>query len=86
MCSARPILTIATPDNRRSDMDEQLVELESRIAFQDQAIHSLSETVAAQQQQIDALNSALKALREKLKALEPSPIQSNETEPPPPHY
>jgi SlyX protein len=67
-------------------MDDRIVELESRIAFQDEAIHSLSVTVATQQERIDALAAALDALREKLKDLEPSPLQGQEAEPPPPHY
>lgn len=83
MFFARPTLTIVIPDK---SMEEQIIELESRIAFQEEAIHSLSETVALQQQRIEALASMLARMREKLSALEPSPMQGDEAEPPPPHY
>ncbi|PVV11109.1 MAG: hypothetical protein B6D77_07310 [gamma proteobacterium symbiont of Ctena orbiculata] len=42
--------------------------------------------MVAQQQTIDSLSRSVDALRQKLQALEPSPLQSGETEPPPPHY
>ncbi|MCU7921946.1 MAG: SlyX family protein [Candidatus Thiodiazotropha sp. (ex Dulcina madagascariensis)] len=67
-------------------MDERMIDLESRLAFQEQAIHSLSETVIEQQRLIDTLSRTMEALRERIKALDPSPVDPLETEPPPPHY
>ncbi|WP_316367170.1 SlyX family protein [Candidatus Thiodiazotropha sp. CDECU1] len=67
-------------------MDDRIIDLESRLAFQEEAIHTLSETLVEQQQTIDSLSRSVDTLRQKLQALEPSPLQSGETEPPPPHY
>ncbi|MEW8003064.1 MAG: SlyX family protein [gamma proteobacterium symbiont of Ctena orbiculata] len=67
-------------------MDDRIVDLESRLAFQEQAIHTLSETLVEQQRTINSLSRTVDALRQRLQALQPSPLQSGETEPPPPHY
>lgn len=67
-------------------MDERIIDLEGRLAFQEEAIHTLSETLIEQQKTIDSLSRTVDALRQKLQAFEPSPMQSDETEPPPPHY
>jgi SlyX protein len=67
-------------------MDERIIDLESRMAFQEEAIHTLSETLIEQQRTIDSLSRTIDALRQRLQALEPSPLQPGETEPPPPHY
>jgi SlyX protein len=67
-------------------MNERMIDLESRVAFQEQAIHTLSETLIEQQRTIDSLSRTVDALKQRLQALEPSPLQTGETEPPPPHY
>ncbi|MEW8024428.1 MAG: SlyX family protein [Candidatus Thiodiazotropha sp.] len=67
-------------------MNDRIIDLESRMAFQEQAIHTLSETLIEQQRTIDSLNRAVEALGQRLQALDPSPLQPGETEPPPPHY
>ena len=67
-------------------MEEKLIDLESRIAFQDQTIDTLNQVVTQQQSQLDNLTEEVEQLRGRLKALAPSPLDSNEPEPPPPHY
>jgi SlyX protein len=67
-------------------MNDSIIDLESRVAFQEEAIHTLSETLIEQQRTIDSLSSTVEALRQRLRALEPSPLQPGEMEPPPPHY
>jgi SlyX protein len=67
-------------------MNDRIIDLESRVAFQEQAIHTLSETLIEQQRTIDSLNITIEALKQRLLALEPSPLQPGETESPPPHY
>ncbi|MBU0482131.1 MAG: SlyX family protein [Proteobacteria bacterium] len=48
----------------RENLNEQrLVELESRVAFQDRIIDELNGVVAAQQEQIDGIEKALSALQ-----------------------
>jgi SlyX protein len=67
-------------------MNDRIIDLESRVAFQEEAIHTLSESLIEQQRTIDSLSSTVEALRQRLRALEPSPLQPGETDPPPPHY
>ncbi|MGD8913588.1 MAG: SlyX family protein [Candidatus Thiodiazotropha sp.] len=67
-------------------MNDRIIDLESRLAFQEQAIHTLSETLIEQQRTIDSLRNTVEALRQRMQVLVPSPLQPGETEPPPPHY
>jgi len=68
-------------------MDEdRLVEIETRLAFQENTIKDLSDTVYEQQKQIDALHKTLKQLVDQIKA--PSIISPgrNLQDEKPPHY
>jgi SlyX protein len=67
-------------------MDDRIIDLESRIAFQEEAINTLSETLIEQQRAIDHLNRTVEVLRERLQATEPTLPHTGETDPPPPHY
>lgn len=67
-------------------MNERLVELEVRVAFQDQTIQELNEVVARQQTQIDRLAQELKTMKTLLSSLAPSLVIPPEEEKPPPHY
>jgi len=67
-------------------MENRLVELETRLAFQEDTLQILNGVVARQQQEILALTRALEALRTEIRALSPAPVASRAEEPPPPHY
>ena len=67
-------------------MDDRLIELESRIAFQDHTLQELNEVIVRQQREIDELRRELEALRAQLKALAPALVASRSEETPPPHY
>lgn len=69
-----------------SGLAARVVELETRVAFQDQAMQELNEAVTRQQREIDRLARELDALRERLRALAPSPVVPPDEETPPPHY
>lgn len=45
----------------------RIVELETRLAFQDQTIEELNEVIISQQQQLDRLESALALIKRQLK-------------------
>jgi len=66
--------------------EQELIELQTRLAFQDDAILELNATVARQQNQIDDLVRLVKHLQDQLKALTPSQVEGRGEEPPPPHY
>lgn len=66
--------------------EQELIELQTRLAFQDDAILELNTTVASQQSQIDDLIKIVKNLRDQIRALTPSQMGEISDEPPPPHY
>ncbi|MCW8908826.1 MAG: SlyX family protein [Sedimenticola sp.] len=66
-------------------MNDQLVELEQRIAFQDDAIHQLNLTVSRQQNELATLRLAIQELQKQLRNLEPPGSGDGEPEIPP-HY
>lgn len=68
------------------DIDARLVELETRLIFQEHTLQALNDVVTRQQQQIDALVREVHALKDRLHAAAPSPVGSLEDEKPPPHY
>jgi SlyX protein len=67
-------------------MADRLVELETRVAFQEDSIRKLGEAVAEQERQIYRLTKDLELLRANLLALAPSLLARPEDEGPPPHY
>ena len=74
--------------------ESRLVELETRLAFQEHTLQALQEhtlqalndVVTRQQQQINALAREIEALKDRLRAAVPSPVGPLEDEKPPPHY
>ncbi len=67
-------------------MEERLIELESRVAFQDDALRKLEELATEQAQQLYRMSQELAAVKEQLKASAPSLLARQEDETPPPHY
>ena len=67
-------------------MNERLVELEVRVAFQDQTIQELNEVVTRQQAQVDRLAKELETIKSLLTGLAPALVIPAEEEKPPPHY
>lgn len=67
-------------------MEERIVELESKLAFQESTIQELNDIVAKQETLIEKLQRDLQHLQEHVKSITPSNIASEEEETPPPHY
>ena len=66
---------------------EQIDDLQVRIAHQEMAIEALSDTVARQDRVISALREELAGVKRMLRELRPSPLGGDAAdEPPPPHY
>lgn len=63
-----------------------LVELETRLAFQEHTLQALNDVIVRQQQQIEALVSEIEVLKDRLRAAAPSLVGPIEDEKPPPHY
>jgi SlyX protein len=68
------------------DLVNQLVELESRIAFQDDTIAALNAEILEHQKRIERLQRQVLMLADKLTQDHDSGILRPEEEPPPPHY
>ena len=73
------------------DIGARLVELETRLAFQEQALHELSDALAAardgESRNALLLHRALEELRHLRGALATSTVTGDAaSEPPPPHY
>jgi len=67
-------------------MEDRIIELETRLSYQDHLIGELNEVVTSQQQQIDALEKAVQQLRSHLKQSSSSGLARPDEEVPPPHY
>ncbi len=69
-----------------ADLAARVIELETRVAFQDQTVQELNEAVTRQQREIDRLVRELEMLKDRLRATAPSPVVPPDEETPPPHY
>ncbi|MFC3549619.1 SlyX family protein [Lysobacter cavernae] len=74
-----------------SDIAQRLIDLETRLAFQEHALAELSDALAAARNEEARtallLHRALEELRQLRTALSASPFSADPTqEPPPPHY
>lgn len=72
--------------NELRTMQDQIIQLESKIAFQEDTIEILNQMVTQQQFDLDKLQAQIKLLTNKIKGVEPSLIALPHEETPPPHY
>lgn len=68
------------------DLENRLVELESRVAFQELALNELSDALAASSRQADRTAMLLERALGDLKQLRTLLYADPGQEPPPPHY
>ncbi len=69
-----------------SGLEDRIIELETKQAFQDDLLHQLNDIVAEQSQTISTLLRETHTLRHMLKNLASSNIAAQSEESPPPHY
>lgn len=74
-----------------SDLEQRLIDLETRLTFQEQALQELGDALAAARDEESRnallLHRALEDLRQLRSALAASPVTGDAaSEPPPPHY
>jgi len=67
-------------------MQNRLVELETKISYQEHTIAELNDVVIRQQRQIDLLEKNVKRLQEHLQQSLPPDVGRSDEEVPPPHY
>ena len=73
------------------ELEQRLIDLETRLTFQEQALHELSDALAAARSEEShnalLLHRALEDLRQLRSALAAGPVTGDAaSEPPPPHY
>ncbi len=67
-------------------MDQRLVDIETRLAFQERTLLELEEVILRQQREIDQLVNRLEVTEQRLQALAEPQLGDPSQEPPPPHY
>lgn len=67
-------------------MEERIIELETRISYQDHMIGELNDVVTSQQKQIDRLEKQVQRMEQHLKGASGSGLARHDEEAPPPHY
>jgi len=66
--------------------DERIVELETKLSFQEHLIQELNEALTHQQQQLDTLQHKLDTMHKQMQAGLSDEIKPVSEEVPPPHY
>lgn len=70
-----------------SESEDLIIELQTKLAFQEDLLEDLNKVVTEQQHQIMRMNEALDGLKHQVKSLQTDPQTAGEAkEPPPPHY
>jgi SlyX protein len=67
-------------------MEDRLINLETKLSYQEDAIRELRVALDEHWQIIDRLSTEMKAMQAKLSAVEPTQIIDAKDESPPPHY
>ena len=69
-------------------MQDELIELQSKLSFQEQTLYELNSALVSQQQQIDSLQLQIKLLEDRLAEVEGQalPLSDEEQHEKPPHY
>jgi len=68
------------------DLENRIIELETKISYQDHLLQELNEVITSQQRQIDRLEKSMRRVLDHLKASQSSGIARPEEDVPPPHY
>lgn len=72
--------------NETKRVEEQLIELQSQLAFQEDTIQALNDVVAQQQRQIDGLRARSDLFSSQLERAMTAMEGSDVIDVPPPHY
>lgn len=72
--------------SKESDVLTRLIELETKVAFQDHTVETLNAVVTRLQSAVDRLVLEVDALKTQLRTVAPSLVVDQKDETPPPHY
>lgn len=68
------------------ELQQQLIDLESKLAFQEDVVQTLNNELHEHQKSIEKLQRQVMLLAEKISKTDDSGILRVDEEPPPPHY
>ncbi|MRI35336.1 hypothetical protein EOPP23_20465 [Endozoicomonas sp. OPT23] len=66
-------------------MRDELIELQTQVAYQEDTVSQLNDVVTRQQQEIDLLRREMEQLKQQMISLSTAP-EGGQDEAPPPHY
>ena len=69
-----------------SNIEQRLIDLEMKVAFQEDTIDKLSDEIALLNELIDRQRTQLEYVANKIGEMVQAPLGSQAPEPPPPHY
>lgn len=69
-----------------SNVENKIIDLQTKLSFQDDLLDELNQVVTHQQQHIMRLESALERLQVQIKTLQTDNVPGEAKEAPPPHY
>ncbi|MCH8536217.1 MAG: SlyX family protein [Alkalimonas sp.] len=75
-----------TSRDSKNEVELHIIELESKVAFQDDAMQHLSNELMEHQKRIELLQRQVMLLAKQLQNQDDGDMVSSEQEPPPPHY
>ena len=67
-------------------MENKIIDLQSKLAFQDESINELNEVITDQQNQLDQLREEIRLMNLRIVSVAEASNVTEEKEPPPPHY
>ncbi|WP_414829039.1 SlyX family protein [Alteromonas sp. H39] len=79
-------MTINNTADALAQAQQQIEELETKVAFQEHTIESLNDALTSQQKQLDDLSFKMKHVIDRMKTMQTSNIAKQSEETPPPHY
>lgn len=69
-----------------TDLEQRIIELETKVAYQDETIEILNDEIKSHQVTMAKMQRQLELMAGKVKDLQPSSVASMAEETPPPHY
>jgi len=68
------------------DVEYRVIELETKVSYQEHLLQELNDVITAQQTQVDGLEKELKRMRDYMRGQQGSGLARPDEEAPPPHY
>lgn len=66
--------------------EAHIIDLETRLTYQEATLQELSDVIARQQKMLDSLGAQLELIRQQMRARAQLDVLPPSQEPPPPHY